>query len=196
MIKYEIKDYFIYLSMDYIEYRNKYADILRGIPGAHWDKLSRKWKIPLDETNIAILNEYMGISIGEVKVKPIEHEVEVVEYESPIKPCTHQIEAVSNMNYHKKFALFMEMGTGKTKCVVDWFILNNNKIRHLLVICPKSIIASWEEELTKHGITDYTILTGSNKQRLAKIEQGNKIFIINYEGVLSFSTRVVFPVVP
>lgn len=51
------------------------------------------------------------------------------------------------------FALFLEMGLGKTLvslCAAD-YLLSQNLIDDFLIICPKSLIRNWEKEIEKHS---------------------------------------------
>ena len=62
-------------------------------------------------------------------------------------------EAVHNMMSHGFHALFMEMGTGKTKVAIDsWMVMVAKGLSGaLLVVCPKSLMSTWvDEELPKH----------------------------------------------
>jgi len=105
-----------------------------------------------------------------------------------IPPFEHQKRAISLCYRHKSFALFMEMGTGKTKCLVDlmgyWAI-------HLtgtpaLVICPVTVMDNWSNEIkANQPLLSVTVLSGTSAQRLAALQRGRlestQVFIINYE---------------
>lgn len=60
----------------------------------------------------------------------------------------HQKEAVRIMRENNSYALFMDMGTGKTLPTL-WHLTElylDNKIKDALVICPKYVIGSWERD--------------------------------------------------
>lgn len=52
----------------------------------------------------------------------------------------------------KRVGLFMQMGTGKTKIVLDFCgtMLWHERIHRILVICPLSVIPVWLEEIAKN----------------------------------------------
>lgn len=73
------------------------------------------------------------------------------------------------------FALFMEMGTGKTPIAIE--LIKLRKVR-TLVICPLSILESvWLEELSK-----WAGVLSSVNGRKAGLKEGD-VFVINYEMV-------------
>ncbi len=49
--------------------------------------------------------------------------------------------------------LWLEMGCGKTKVVIDALETMHKQWKKILVICPKIAIGVWEEEVETHGIT-------------------------------------------
>lgn len=105
------------------------------------------------------------------------------------KPYTHQLEIYNKFRDSREFALFLEMGTGKTKIVLDYLLYNRNKFKQALVFCPKSVISSWEDEVPKHSDLEYQILIGPTSKKKQMLESGLRrniqLFITNYEAVLS-----------
>ena len=89
------------------------------------------------------------------------------------------------------FALFMDMGTGKTKTTIDIFsVLVHEKLASgLIVMCPKPLMAVWEDEIPKHSslkIAVYRWDRRTTKKAEAEYkafmdEKGPKAFIINIE---------------
>ena len=67
-------------------------------------------------------------------------------------PFAHQRTAFDKSANFKYAAYFMEQGTGKTKLVIDRsvYLYLNKKIDAVLIICPKSLTETWEEELATH----------------------------------------------
>jgi SNF2 family DNA or RNA helicase len=113
-----------------------------------------------------------------------------------LPPYDHQrravSEAVGNMMSHGFHALFMEMGTGKTKVTIDsWMVMVAKGISDcLLVVCPKSLMSTWElEEIPKHlsirasvGRWDgKTTDKGQREFDTIVSSQGNVIYIVNVE---------------
>ena len=102
-------------------------------------------------------------------------------------PFDHQKKTSAFLTMNRKSFCFNEQGTGKTASAI-WaadYLLNQGKIKRVLVICPLSIMDSaWREDLATfapHRSVD--IAYGAPKKRKAIIEQGADFVIINYDGV-------------
>ena len=77
----------------------------------------------------------------------------VMDYKFKTKPYGHQLTALE-MSWNKEtFAYFMEMGTGKTKVLIDnmAMLYDQGKINAALIISPKGVINTWyQQELPLH----------------------------------------------
>ena len=77
----------------------------------------------------------------------------------------------------ENFAYFMEMGTGKTKVLIDnlAMLYDKGKVNGALIIAPKGVVKTWyEQELPTHlpnHIDNVTVLWQSNitKQQETKL---------------------------
>jgi len=78
--------------------------------------------------------------------------VNVTDYKWGTKPFEHQEKAFALSRDQENFALLMEMGTGKTKVLIDTAVWNyaRSRIDAVLVICPNSVKSVWPEEIQKH----------------------------------------------
>ena len=118
-------------------------------------------------------------------------------YRFKTKPYAHQLKALE-MSYDKKaFAYFMEMGTGKSKVLIDnlAMLYDKGKIDGALIIAPKGVVKTWyEQELPTHlpdHIENVTVLWQSNitktqrekLESLFEIETAMHILIMNVEGL-------------
>jgi SNF2 family DNA or RNA helicase len=67
------------------------------------------------------------------------------------EPYKHQLEALLASRDKRNYALLMEMGTGKTKVVIDTcsYLFGLGRINALLVVAPKSICANWARKEIK-----------------------------------------------
>lgn len=52
--------------------------------------------------------------------------------------------------------LAMDMGTGKSKVACD--LLNNWQCKHVLILCPKSVLPVWRREFLKHGGPNWLVV--------------------------------------
>lgn len=103
------------------------------------------------------------------------------------EPFAHQKETSEFLTLHKKSFCFNEQGTGKTASVI-WavdYLMQQNKINRVLVICPLSIMKSaWQEDLFKFAMhRTCSVAHGTSTQRKKIIEAGSEFVIINFDGV-------------
>ena len=120
-------------------------------------------------------------------------------YKFKTKPYRHQLDALEKSWNKETFAYFMEMGTGKTKVLIDnsAILYDKGKINGILIVAPKGVIGTWyNQELPTHlaaHIVSKTVLWQANitkKQQesldtLFQEGEGLHILIMNVE---AFST--------
>jgi len=121
-------------------------------------------------------------------------------YKFKTKPYDHQITALEKSWDKKEYAYFMEMGTGKSKVLVDniAMLYDKGKINAALIIAPKGVYRNWySQEIPNHlpsHIDNKTVLwtatTSKAKdkeyQQLFKVDLDLHILIMNVE---AFSTK-------
>ena len=74
-------------------------------------------------------------------------------YKFKTKPYKHQLIALEKSWQKKVYALFMEMGTGKTKVAIDniAMLYDKGKIDGVLIIAPKGVYKNWySQEFPQH----------------------------------------------
>mgnify|MGYP001234554025 FL=1 len=80
-------------------------------------------------------------------------DIAVMRYKFKLKPYAHQIEALEQSWYKEYFALFMDMGTGKSKVLIDniCMLYDKGHLDSALIVAPKSVYHNWErKELPTH----------------------------------------------
>ena len=102
----------------------------------------------------------------------------------------HQTRMVKAGMIFDKFAYFCEMGTGKTRALLD-IILNRDPVK-VLIVCPKSVITSWEDEFETYNYKSYEIVKGTKQKRLKILDSAVQSFVINYEGLLSIGSSEIW----
>jgi len=121
-------------------------------------------------------------------------------YKFKLKPYKHQLTALEKSWNKETYAYFMEMGTGKTKVLIDnmSMLYDKGKIDGALIIAPKGVVKTWyEQELPTHlvnHIENVTVLWQPNitktqqekLESLFEIETSLHILIMNVE---AFSTE-------
>ena len=74
-------------------------------------------------------------------------------YKFKTKPYAHQMTALEKSWNRETYAYFMEMGTGKTKVLIDnaAMLYDKGKIDGLLIVAPKGVIGTWyKNEIPAH----------------------------------------------
>ena len=116
-----------------------------------------------------------------------------------MKPYKHQLTALEKSWNKETYAYFMEMGTGKTKVLIDnmSMLYDKGKIDGALIVAPKGVVKTWyEQELPTHlptHIENVTVLWQPNitktqqekLESLFEIETALHILVMNVE---AFST--------
>ena len=76
-----------------------------------------------------------------------------MKYKFKTKPYKHQMTALEKSWNKENFAYFMEMGTGKTKVLIDnlAMLYDKGKVDAALIIAPKGVVKTWyEQEIPTH----------------------------------------------
>ena len=118
-------------------------------------------------------------------------------YKFKTKPYKHQMNALKKSWNKENFAYFMEMGTGKTKVLIDnlAMLYDKGKVDGALIIAPKGVVKTWyEQELPTHlvdHIDNVTVLWQANitkgqQEKLNSVLQNETslhILIMNVEAL-------------
>jgi SNF2 family DNA or RNA helicase len=96
-------------------------------------------------------------------------------YKFKTKPYKHQLTALKKSCDEKEYGYFMEMGTGKSKVLVDnmAMLYDKGKINGALIIAPKGVYRNWlEQEIPIHLASHikpkmvlWTALTSKTKEK-------------------------------
>ena len=118
-------------------------------------------------------------------------------YKFKMKPYKHQLTALEKSWSKETYAYFMEMGTGKTKVLIDnmSMLYDKGKIDGALIVAPKGVVKTWyEQELPTHlptHIENVTVLWQPNitktqqekLESLFEIETALHILVMNVEAL-------------
>ena len=118
-------------------------------------------------------------------------------YKFKLKPYKHQLTALEKSWNKETYAYFMEMGTGKTKVLIDnmSMLYDKGKIDGALIVAPKGVVKTWyEQELPTHlpnHIENVTVLWQANitktqqekLENLFEIETALHILVMNVEAL-------------
>jgi SNF2 family DNA or RNA helicase len=119
-------------------------------------------------------------------------------YKFKMKPYAHQLKAL-DMSWNKEvFAYFMEMGTGKSKVLLDniAMLYDKGKIDSVLIVAPKGVYKNWYDSEIPIHLVDHidrnvvlwqSLITKEQKRKcdsLFKVDYTKlHIFIMNVEAL-------------
>ena len=123
-----------------------------------------------------------------------------MKYKFKTKPYDHQLTALTKSWNKKEYAYFMEMGTGKSKVLIDNISILYDKggINSAIIIAPKGVYRNWSEKEIPAHMPDHIekqiavwnpAPTKKQKHELMKLFEVTddlKILVINVE---AFSTK-------
>ena len=123
-----------------------------------------------------------------------------MEYKFKTEPYAHQLKALGASHNKENYALFMEMGTGKSKVLVDniAMLYDKGKINAALIVAPKGVYRNWERQEIPihmpdhivHNVVTWSPVTTKKQQKenLKLFKHGEQltIFLMNIE---AFSTK-------
>lgn len=212
LITWDEKNFIIKISPDLTaaEYAHVHS-LMLGFPQRHYSRQLEGWEIPQTEANISYLQSHFKAEEYEVdedasivleyteKTRLVlqkklsarwqykfNNVVPHLDYEAKTKPYKHQIVATDSFHRVEFFGLLMEMGTGKTKIIIDEICWS--EIPRTLIVCPKTVIGTWVRELKKHATKPYVLTRLRSHwwgaQDLINGLQANqkiKIWITNYD---------------
>ena len=123
-----------------------------------------------------------------------------MDYKFKTEPYKHQLTALGASHNKENFALFMEMGTGKSKVLIDniAMLYDKGKINAALIIAPKGVYRNWEQQelpihMPEHIM--FQIITWSPSTTIKQKNSLKKLFIHNEDLVIflmnieAFSTK-------
>ena len=198
-----IKDGKILLYDSYI-----FKESIKEIPGRQWHPEKKAWSVPISRQNIETL-DLLGCELSD-KLTDIRQgfasentadDTTLLPAPLKVSPYEHQLKGynlacrsmgiIGGNGMSPGFALLMEMGTGKTitSIAIVGKAYLTGKIKRLLILAPKSIVAVWEDEFSKFADFPYSLSvlsgTSQNKAKLLKgiLHSGLEVAVVNYDSV-------------
>ena len=118
-------------------------------------------------------------------------------YKFKTKPYAHQLTSLEKSWNKETFAYFMEMGTGKSKVLIDniSMLYDKGKINGVLIIAPKGVIKTWYELEVPQHLPDHveneavlwqaaiTKKQQENLNKLFKLTSNLHILVMNVEAL-------------
>jgi len=118
-------------------------------------------------------------------------------YKFKTKPYAHQLTALEKSWNKETYAYFMEMGTGKTKVLIDnlAMLYDKGKVDGALIVAPKGVIGTWYKQEIPNHLPDHienvsvlwqALITKKQQEKLDslfKLETNLHILIMNVEAL-------------
>jgi SNF2 family DNA or RNA helicase len=182
-------------------------EIIKSLPGSKWDGIDKVWHLPATPrsmNNVAMavvaagIRPEFGLDTEQLvqeardleKVNATKSLVDLPDIPGKTPAWLHQRQAFWFAKDFDGVALFMTMGSGKSKVVVA--LTEAWECRTVLIGCPVSVMGVWPKQYALHGIGEYETYVADGKmtvskkcQQIAKflIKRTNKtkIVIANYD---------------
>lgn len=209
-------------------YDNAVYEVLYALPERKWRKIDGQsgWVVPATKETVEYLGRFFkegdDYTVSEnanilLQFDQLNHlldqakankrwqylfngEVSTYAVPSMLKPFDHQRVAVEAMAGAAYFGLLMEMGTGKTSCIVNELQLlalkmDADEMLRVIIVCPKSLTVNWEREFAKcmHGCINYSIATISGQRvglekliELIRSPARLKVALVSYDSVAPY----------
>jgi len=187
----------------------KLKDKIKKIPGATWDPTRKAWTVAATvfgakavDVNLAMMSIAFDLDAGVealatadlITANSIREVQDTLPGPSNVRtvPMKHQVRGFNMIKTLDACCLAWDMGTGKTKAVVDY--VGTVLPELVLIACPSAIVRVWPKEFRKHTRSDISVTAlrdGSTKKRaslmkntIARIDGGRPaVFVVNYEAL-------------
>lgn len=185
------------------DYAPAVVDRFRLIPGRKWCADEKAWTFPAVKDTLLMVCDAVGqlpwmlpqelrtLANGDdpLAIERVALDESIIkDHVFRIKPFAHQRKNVARLVQNGRWILADEQGTGKTFAVISaiQFLTKKFLIRSLppiLIVCPKSVMRTWQAQLAMMGISlDTHLIEGAREQRSRQITcPGAIISISNYE---------------
>jgi len=108
-------------------------------------------------------------------------------------PYRHQLEGLAELIENPAWLLAHDMGTGKSAIVCNRLRhgFARDEIHSTLILCPKSVMPTWQRELRKHADYESWILDGDKLAKKMTLDTSRgRLCIINYDALLTFEEEL------
>lgn len=176
----------------------------RAVPSAKWNADDRCWEVPasaagMRDVTLAFagvgvqiaddLADLLGLAEVQAEARSARDATEQPDHPSKLPSWTHQRAGYEFLTRLEAGLLLMEMGTGKSKVIVDMVV--NRGFRRTLIVAPRRALKVWPREFAAFAAGPVKVieLEGlSTAQRVkavkaATTERGPVAVVVNYEGM-------------
>lgn len=189
-------------------YSKTVVELIRGVQGSYWDRPSKLWLCPMEGlgpmvralSNVPTKIVRLEIPREPAPERPSTDLTVIGDYQFKTKPYEHQREAMALGLKLQTFAFLMEMGTGKTKGMIDVFsrLIQLKLITGAFIVTKKAVMYTWQREIAAHSPLPpeqrvSVVLTGSTVLKaklLSHYAHTAQFFITNYETLLALGDEM------
>lgn len=146
---------------------------LRGLTVRKWDAQNYRWEVAINPENKRALAPYVTDATPAARAEllregflrrnvPGNHVFKTA-------PYPHQVETIERTLGKDGFGLFLDMGLGKSFCLINSAIIefNQGEIDGVAVICPNSIKSNWQDEIALHSSALFSVHVYDSTQKKA-----------------------------
>ncbi len=193
--------------------RTPYAPALverfRAIPGRAWVPETKEWTFPVAPDVVSMLVDVLGIlpwSLPKEVREAVERSMPVAAKQRPVdtailnghvfktEPFDHQRRNLARLMVEDRWLLADDMGTGKSHAIAnrvkalaeywDGLCDEKNPEPRTLIVCPKSVVPGWVDQLSRHADIDAEMVVGNRHERETALRNGLPTKVTNYESLI------------
>lgn len=172
------------------------VDRFRVIPGREFHGDDKSWSFPLVRDVLLMVCDACGVlpwmleddlrdlagSNGVQAIERIALDMRVIEGHHFItKPYQHQKVNLARLIQNDRWLLADEMGTGKSHAVANRLLSLLRIQDFVLIVCPKSVINVWKDQLQEHANILCDTLDGEISSIKKTLQNPSWIKVVNYE---------------
>ena len=164
----------------FMPYEPQALPILRGMPGAKFDRTLKCWTVslaPKDRERVMVGVKRLNLSFP-VGFDGVQHDTSVLDAISRGKQggaYSYQLDGIKFLSSHENCLLADDMGLGKTL----QSLMAIEQGGRAIVICPATLKLNWANEVKKWR-SDLTPVVCKGRKGF-KLPQANEVVIINYD---------------
>jgi SNF2 family DNA or RNA helicase len=208
----DIKHNKFYISFSY---DHALVQLIKQLPDRAWDPSNKIWKVPASLEALKFIQdgahgafnltdqvkawiaetESIGRQIRFAQKFKDQNELPT-DYNFKTKPFDHQVKCFNFFKNLNMGGLFLEMGLGKTKVVIDviaYHKLMGNIHGPILYICPNSVVTNTFREFELHSPVQFKLccLEGNKAKRRFLLSKDFDVYIVNYEAIHSLYDELI-----
>jgi SNF2 family DNA or RNA helicase len=175
------------------------VDRFNMVPGKQWHPEEKVWSFPAVRDCILMVADVCGL-LPEMLPAELKALCQGV-YGPPVPepdlglvdghvfktaPYEHQKKNLARLLANDRWLLADEQGTGKSHSVANMFCRNllSQPRLNALIVCPKSVMQTWKEQMKEHAGWGCILVEGTMTQRIDAVRHSHPLKVVNYEQLI------------